>query len=201
MNNHFQMFGHFDNNGSLRVDDIQYDIANLNNENYIQQYDIDNMTALWNFANNKKSSDEISKKSEIEGILSKKCSGETKNDRGLYFSCYDTGVEDFQGEMVTYYKYYDKESNTLEGYDCGEGKSINDCWYVGHSHMYVDEGVIYCGGGEKSNCSFFTDCSEKTNENTCKNISTNCSDITDIKSCSTILKNCSDIFDIDTCAN
>lgn len=54
MNNHFQMFGHFDNNGSLRVDDIQYDMANLNNENYIQQSDIDNMTALWDFANNVK---------------------------------------------------------------------------------------------------------------------------------------------------
>ena len=50
----FQMFAHFGKDGELRVDDIQYDIANVQTDKYIKQSDVDNLTTLYNFANNKK---------------------------------------------------------------------------------------------------------------------------------------------------
>ena len=65
-NSQFQLFGHIDNNGSLRVDDIQYDTANVEADLYIQQTDVENLTKLWNFVNNVKTSAEKVAKSPFE---------------------------------------------------------------------------------------------------------------------------------------
>ena len=47
----FQMFAHFGKDGELRVDDIQYDIANVQTDKYIKQSDVESLNDLYNFAN------------------------------------------------------------------------------------------------------------------------------------------------------